>query len=325
MSKFLNRGTLCLYLDQFAACRVFTLSPPTEWAEVAALIKRGVDDGKLLCPNSIEQMIETTGLDKEPARLLDSETRKYSSGWCFFPETDITANYLICRVRQIKVEKIHFVHRSKQNLMNELDVYEKLGERNKIFREMVSEGTESVNAIRKAAHDGAQKTKQLRDFIVQHIKSDYAQEMKKRMFWLGTKGGYSPQTVTLAGYEIPFWADVVCQILVVKHQLTQLEAQAAFWILEKEGIDAIPSLNIRASLESMLAFRGVAESANDQIDILRIAGALPFADLMLIDGPKANDVRELKLDKKFQTNVYSGKKAELERLKNDLTVIIGTP
>lgn len=323
MSKFLDGKTRCLYLDQFAASRVFVPSPPVEWADIAALIKQGINDGKFLCPNSIEQMIETTGMDKGLGRLVDSEARKFSSGWCFFPEADITANYLICTVRQITIEKRHFVHDSKQNHIDDPDVYEKLGEHNEIFRKMVEEGAEPANIIRKATRGGAWGKKQFRDVIVQQIKNRYAQEIIKRMFSLGSQAQYVPRTVTLAGHTILFWADVVCHLLVSKHRMTQQEAQAAFWILEKEGIDAIPSLSIRASLEAMLAYRGVIEKkSNDQVDISRIAGALPFADMMLIDGPKANDVRELELDKKFQTNIYSGKTAGLENLKNDLTAIV---
>lgn len=187
---------------------------------------------------------------------------------------------------------------------------------------MVEEGAEPANIIRKATRGGARGKKEFRDVIVQQIKNGYAQEIIKRMFWLGSQAKYVPRTVILAGHTILFWADVVCHLLVSKHRMTQQEAQAAFWILEKEGIDAIPSLSIRASLEAMLAYRGVIEISNDQMDILRIAGALPFADMMLIDGSKAHDVRELELDKKFQTNIYSGKTAELENLKNDLTAIV---
>ena len=71
----------------------------------------------------------------------------------------------------------------------------------------------------------------------------------------------------------------------------------------------------------MLAHKQVKESPNDHLDIMRIAGALPFVDLMLVDGPKASDIRELGLDIKFGTEVYSGKVKELEKLKYHLVNI----
>lgn len=322
MGKFLDEGTWCLYLDQFAVSRVFASSPPSEWVDIAALIKQGISIGKLLYPNSIEQMIETAGMDKESATLLDSEARNFSSGWCFFTEADISANYLICRVRQIEMTKHHFIHSNKQGRIDESNVHEELGRRNEIFREMVKEGAEPANIIRMATRGGTRGTKDSRDVIVGLKKNNYAQEMARRMFWLGSKAKYIPRTITLAEHTILFWADVVCHLLVNEHRMTQQEAQTAFWILEKEGIGAIPSLSIRASLEAMTDYKAKIEISNDQVDIMRIAGALPFADIMVVDGSKASDVRELGLDKKFQTNVYSGKRTGLEGLKRQLTALI---
>jgi hypothetical protein len=130
--------------------------------------------------------------------------------------------------------------------------------------------------------------------------------------------------MTLAGQAIPFWADALCSALVSKHHLTQPEALDAYHCLQHEGIDAVPSLSIRASLEAMKTYKGTNETPNDQVDIMRIASALPVADIMLIDGPRASDVRELGLDKEFQTTIYSGKKMELVRLREQLEALIKT-
>jgi hypothetical protein len=322
--KFLDEGNWCLYLDEFAASRIFVPSPEAEWADISVLIKQGINSGKILCPYSIEQMIESTGLDKKSASLLDSETRKFCSGWFFYNEADISANYLICRVRQIKMQKLHFLHNNEQKGFNEPDTYEELGKRNEIFREMVQEVAESVNIVRKASQNAPQAKKSVRDLLVKHIKNSYAEDLKKRMFWLGYYRNYKPTPIKLAGQNILFWADFISLLLTKKHSMTQIEAQTAFWILEKEGIDAIPSLSIRASLEAIMAYKGLIESPNDQMDILRIAGALPFADIMVIDSSKAHDVRELGLNKKFQTDVYSGKKKDLINLREQLTKIISS-
>jgi len=320
--KFLDKQTWCVYLDEFAASRIFAASPPAEWADIAVLIKQGINIGKLLCPYSIEQMAESSRMDKESAIFLDNESRNFSLGWCFLNEADISANYLISRVRKIEMQKNHFIHNKNLNRMDEPNIYEKLGERNETFRKMIKEGGASVNIIRTVTRSSPRRKKVYRDFLVNHIKNDYAEELKKRMFWLGTQTRYTPKPITLTGHDILFWADVISHLLVREHHMTQIEAQAAFWILEKEGIDAIPSLSIRASLEAMIVYKNSIEIHNDQMDILRIAGALPFADIMLIDGSKAHDVRELNLDKKFQTNIYSGKKKELENLSERLNCII---
>jgi hypothetical protein len=320
--KYFDEVCLCLYLDEFAASRVFAEVPAEGWEEIAALIKQGVSAGKFLCPYSVEQMIESSGLDRMSASFLDNETRKFSSGWCFYNEADISANYLICRVRQTKMQKHHFIHQDQQTRLGKSDVYEEIGKLNETFRQMIKEAAHSVNIIREAARNGSRGKKDTRDFLVKQIKNDYTEELQKRMFWLGYYGSYDPAPITLAGLDLLFWADEVSRILTGKHFMTQIEAQSAFWVLEKEGIDAVPSLSIRASLEAMIAYKGTIETPNDQMDILRIAGALPFADIMLIDGAKAHDVRELKLDKKFQTNIYSGKKKDLENLRELLTDLL---
>ena len=104
--------------------------------------------------------------------------------------------------------------------------------------------------------------------------------------------------------------------------MSQEEAIEAYKLLHDEGIDAIPSLSIRASLEAMKTHKGSNDTPNDVVDITRIASALPFADIMLVDGSKASEVRDLGLDKKFQTKIYSGKRKELAHLREHLSTLI---
>lgn len=185
MSKFLVGRTQCLYLDQFAVSRVCASPPPPEWADVSALIKRGVDKNRLICPNSIEQMIETTGMGKERASSIDKNARQLSSGWCFFPEVEITAHYFVCKVRNIEMTEQHFIHRKTQLRIDESDVYEKLSEHNLKFREMVEDGTITVNTMRTAARGGKRGNKKSRDSVIEIVKDKFATDMKVRLFLLG--------------------------------------------------------------------------------------------------------------------------------------------
>lgn len=171
MSKFLDGNRWCLYLDQFAVSRVFDPSPSAEWVSIAALIKSGISSGKILYPNSIEQAIETTGLDKEYACFLDSEARKFSLGWSLFTEADISVNYLICKVRQREMTKHHFVHKSKQNCTDMSEVYEEISKRQSTFKGMVKDATETVNSIRMITREGVRAKKDGRDSLVEMIKA----------------------------------------------------------------------------------------------------------------------------------------------------------
>ena len=218
--------------------------------------------------------------------------------------------------------KHHFIHNDKQNSLDEDHVYEKLSEHSATFRAMVEDAVGPLNALRTAARVGKRGNKSSRDSLVKMIKDKYKQEMVSRLYLLGSRGIYTPRGVMLAGLIIPFWADALCYLLVDKHHITQKEALNAARILQNEGIDAVPSLSVRASLEAMMAHKSINETTNGQVDIMRIAVALPFADIMLIDGPKASYVRELELDKRFQTTVFSGRRTELVNLKKQLESVL---
>ena len=154
MSKFFTNETQCLYLDQFAVSRICVSSPPAEWVDIALLIKKGVEQNRLIIPMPIEQMIETTGMNQASAELVDTESRKLSLGWCYFPEVDITAHYFICKIRNIQMTKEHFIHRKTQSYLDDPSVYEELGKLNLAFREMVEDGAKIVNIFRTAARGG---------------------------------------------------------------------------------------------------------------------------------------------------------------------------
>ena len=85
------------------------------------------------------------------------------------------------------------------------------------------------------------------------------------------------------------------------------------------GVDISDAMVERAARRAAEA--GLAERVRFEVGDV---SALPFADIMLIDGPRASDVRELGLDKEFQTTIYSGKKMELVRLREQLEALIET-
>lgn len=318
MSKFFSNSMHCLYLDQFVVSYMCDTSPNEKWAYITDLIRLGVKNKQLICPASVEHMIETSGKDRERAELHDKELRKLSCGWHFYPEADISAHYLICRIRKIKISKNHFIRKEPTKHISDNTVHDSLRKLKQTFEEMGVEAMKSVNNIRRITRDGKKGNKALRDSLVAIIKD----HLIERMLLLGLKGSYRPKLITLAGFTIPFWADTLCSILVGKHKMTQKEALKAVEILENDGIEAIPPISIRASLEAMLAFKNANETSRDHIDIMRISGALPFADLMLIDGPKAHDVQELAIDQKYQTAVFSGRREDLEGLTEKLKKIV---
>lgn len=322
MSKYFKDNMHCVYLDQFAASNICDQIPDYDWKDISELIRIGVERKKIICPTSIEHLVETSGKDIEGASRHDKEFRKLSFGWSFYPEPEIAAFHMICRLRKIKKTRHHFIRKVKGRPLSEQYVHKSIKELKTVFGEMINEVASPLETIRKVTREGPKGDMALRDSLVATIKKKQANHLIERMAVLSQKGTYKPESISLAGYSIPFWADTLCAVLTRKHRLSRKEARQLQVILEAEGIDSIPSISIRASLEAMLAYKQANESPNDHLDIIRIAGALPFVDLMLVDGSKASDIRELGLNIEFGTEIYSGKVKELVKLKYCLADII---
>lgn len=312
----------CLYLDQFAVSNICNLSDNELWVNIYNLIVDGVKKKKLICPGSIEHLVETSGADKHRAVLQDNLLKELSYGWHFYHESDITAHYIMCKIRKIKVTKCHFIRKEVTRSYNEENVYGDLQGIKQTYSEMVEDAADGVNKIRKITRDGMRGNKQSRDSLISIIKNKNKKHLLDRFSILVKNGSYKPDPIKLAGYSIPFWADALCSILVSKHRMTRKEAKIAYELLDNEGVEIVPPISIRASLEAMLANKNANESPNDHIDIMRIAAGLPFSDIMMIDGSKASDVKELKLDKEFKTSVYSGKEKNIPLFIEHLEQII---
>ena len=301
----------CLYLDQFAVSNICNISNDGQWGRISNLIAEGVKKKKLICPGSIEHLIETSGADINRAVLQDDLLKHLSYGWHFYNEADITANYIMCEIRKNKITKGHFIRKDATRRFTENNVHSDLQNKKQIFNEMVDDASDGVNKIRQITRDGISGNKKTRDSTISVIKDIFVKPLLDRLLTLSKEGSYKPELIKLAGYSIPFWADALCSILVTKHKMTMNEAKNAYDIINDNGVDAIPPISIRSTLKAMLAYKNASESPNDQIDIMRISTALPFSDIMMIDGPKASDIKELELDKKYKTSVYSGKAKDL--------------
>ena len=324
MSKYFTNGMHCIYLDQFVVSHICDALPDENWHEISKLIREGVKLNKIICPTSIEHLIETSGKQINRASKQDDEFRKLSFGWSFYPEPNISAHHVICRLRSIKKTKHHYIRKVKGKSLADIEVHASFKGLKAIFDEMINDVAIPLKSIRQATRETPKGNKTSRDALVKIIKQKQAYHLIERMHTLSRNGKYEPKPIQLGGYSIPFWADTLCSILTKKHKMTSKEAFQLNNILEKEGIDTVPSISIRASLEAMLAYKQANEDSNDHIDIMRISGALPFADLMIVDGPKASDIRQLGLDTKYGTDIYSGKIGEIKKLRNHLSRIVNS-
>jgi hypothetical protein len=93
-------------------------------------------------------------------------------------------------------------------------------------------------------------------------------------------------------------------------------------LLGTEGLEWIPLLHIKAELEAAQMLQGTEIKPSDQYDDTRIASALPYADILITDGVKASTIRELKLDRKYNTRVFSVKRYDRKMLIAALAEIV---
>src|SRR4030042_1707244 len=122
MSKYFSNGMQCIYLDQFAVSNICDM-PDEIWAEISSLIKRGLQLKRIICPLSIEHLLETSGKPLDKAVKHDEEFQKLSFGWSFYPEPEISAHHIICRLRNIKKTKHHFIRKKKSKALAEGNIH----------------------------------------------------------------------------------------------------------------------------------------------------------------------------------------------------------
>ncbi len=311
MSKYFSNGMRCIYLDQNASSNICASAPEGRWDEISHLMKEGVRRKRLLIPISIEHCLETSKRIREEALHHDNELRKLSFGWSVYPEPIISANLLARKIRNIKVGKTVFLRKSRSLPLAAPGVADDFLELRSIYKTTVSDAVGGVNLIRDHTRGGTRSSAKGRDSLVSVIKQRHAQYVIDRLELLHSSGTFKPRLIELGGFEIPFWADSLCHILTTSHRLSRAEAKKGARILEAEGIDAIPTISIRATLEAMMAITDKRETDNDHLDISRASCALPLSDMVILDRGKAAHVREIKLDQKYEAVVFAARNDEL--------------
>lgn len=80
-------------------------------------------------------------------------------------------------------------------------------------------------------------------------------------------------------------------------------------------------MNIHSILSADIALIDKQQTPNDEIDIDRAAVGLRISDYFFADNEKKLTIEKYKLDKKYRTKVYSGKKDSILALKDELSLL----
>lgn len=102
MSKYLGPQQILVYLDQCAVSRFLPRSANTEWQKVFELLCDGVSNGMVVCPSSLEHLVETAALPDAEAFQLGKIMSDLSRGWALKLEPELAAEQIIGRLRGLQ-------------------------------------------------------------------------------------------------------------------------------------------------------------------------------------------------------------------------------
>lgn len=315
MGKYYSNKTL-IYLDQFA---ISNLVDQEEWFELRDLLFHGVQEGLFLIPYNAEHIIETSVRTYEKAKAADELLFSLSRKFALDSEPMITAFFLLSAIRKIPIDHQIFSRIVQAPALegNALSKYQFL---NRTFREMVGEGTMLLNMVRSVGN-GKQADNQLLQIVLHEKRNQYLSDLLIRFKAFSLTGTYERQSVAFSMITIPYWADIIMDGLI-GNDLTQIEASEGVRLLSQLGLDIVPTIEIRASLEAVFSVKNQKETAADHLDILRLCVAVPFADVVVTDKSKVFDLQTLGFDKKFQTELFSGSAKEIKRLHAKLALLM---
>lgn len=321
MGKFFPKAT-AIYLDQFAVSAMCDdYENKTEpWVTISKLLKKGVSKGTIVCPYSVEHLIETSMKNEHSAVSQDINFAKLAQNVKLRIEVDSTCRYIMALVRNKRPTYHTYFQPFSKTALDVEWKRTKLQEQRNLLAEMTSEIFGMANVIRGASKH--RLTPSMRSLSFRLIQTQYEDDLMERFFFMSTFGAFKTKPVTLAGTTLPYWADMLFHKLVNEYQMTREDAWKGKQIITEHGLIKFPSVFIRANLEASMACNNKKETINDQIDVIRIAGALPAVDIMLTDGGKANDIRDAKLDKQFGTEVYSSKTTDLTNFTTRLQTLV---
>src|SRR5688572_12234629 len=99
MSKYLKSGMHLVYLDQCVISRFLEKPENDQWSDLREIVLKGNAKRLILCPTSLEHLIETSSLPDAEAVFLDELMGKLSFGWALSNEPMLVTQQIISRLR----------------------------------------------------------------------------------------------------------------------------------------------------------------------------------------------------------------------------------
>lgn len=313
MGKYLKNGMSLVYLDQCVTSE-FGSAGNGRWDEVYELLEEGVKRRRLMCPRSIEHMCETARMSAPRASEVDRRLRNLSFERAFLSEAELAAHQIVSKIRKTSTRIDDFLRKHSMAGIDSERVRTDLRVVKDRFDAAIRTIQSPVNEVRALTRNGKRGTDETKEELRSIIKDRYRRRLSASLDAWAHGITPEPEFTSVEEISFPHWATLLCVTAVKDRRFTPDEARHMLQLLERDGIDAIPALCIRAELEALSCFRRSKEEPGDQWDIMRIASALPYSDLMVVDGGRAEDVADLDLGRRFETLVFSTRRPDQDRL-----------
>lgn len=307
----------CIYLDQFAVSNLVQEDPT--WMNLKQLIEVGVSKGRIICPIPTEHFIETSGKRDEEASKHHDYLVSLSGNFVFRHIAFISAQLMISDIRKNNITKHTFLDSLKPSFSFEKSV-EKWRSIRAEYETMFEESTTNSNIIRDAIR-GTKIPSDQQPVLANVTTWLIVGQFINRLQELVDTGEIQIRGVKFVNREVSNWIDYTLDVLMKKNKMKTAEAKKLLRRLKDYGFSHISTLNTRYTLESYLAVHHKKQTANDEIDIQRIAAAIQISDIMLVDRARKFELEETGLAEKYGTSVYCGVQKDIRSLEEVLTVL----
>ncbi|MGH9890990.1 MAG: hypothetical protein ACREA0_03195 [bacterium] len=298
-----------VYLDQ---CAISRFVPPVNagWSPVFNVLSLGLARQRMLCPHSLEHLMESAAMPPEKAATTDELLRRLSGGWSFRVEPQLIAAQIASFVREVPLGLSDIMVQHPFKPLSDPGVRDFLaGSKADLdsFNESKFRFTNQINAV---IRDGPRGTWSVFIRMMGEIARGYAAAMKREVTAALAQGA-----VTVAGRSdapnVPMWTSSVLYLLFSLHRFTRSELVLLEACLDRPvGLLFVPFFQIKATLEAYQSWKRQKLEAADQYDVTRVACALPFVDVLVTDGGMASALRDTHMDRFFRTEVFSTKQRD---------------
>ena len=321
VSKYLNKGMQLVYLDQCVISRFLSKPENHQWLELRDLVLKGNAARKILCPTSLEHLIETSPLPDAEAICLDKLMGQLSFGWALADEFLLIAWQIVVKLRSRPLSRSQIVEKHRLRPITYPGTLAELRGVKAGLDQHNAWTMQGVNEFNALTRDGRKADGKMLQVLIRLSSDSF---VKKLLAEVSNSLLVGRVVIRVEEHNDTMlnWASKVVYELITKHRLAPEEGQKLCQLLKIEGLGFIPTLKIKAELQAMHFFRREKIEPRDQYDITRAACALPYADIFITDGGKASAIRELKLDTAYETEVFSMKKSELPALTARLKEIV---